>query len=134
MKSERDDINPAANPSGTGCVACLALGGWWLHLRRCAHAVRPTGPVGSHFGLIHSAASAMLARLGILVWVTLRCHPRRTRGKLYTWLMMMRRCAARWRACSTRWGLTPKPTQRPAIFWPRAMQIDQDASLSTSAC
>ena len=36
MKSERDGINPAAKPSGTGCVKCLALGGWWPHLRRCA--------------------------------------------------------------------------------------------------
>jgi hypothetical protein len=36
MKSERDGINPAARPSGTGCVECLAAGGWWLHLRRCA--------------------------------------------------------------------------------------------------
>src|SRR5207249_10874412 len=23
-------------PSGTGCVECLAEGGWWFHLRRCA--------------------------------------------------------------------------------------------------
>jgi Zn-finger in ubiquitin-hydrolases and other protein len=29
-------INPAAGPSGDGCVECLASGGWWLHLRRCA--------------------------------------------------------------------------------------------------
>jgi len=36
MKSGKDGINPAAEPSGTGCVECLALGGWWLHLRRCA--------------------------------------------------------------------------------------------------
>jgi hypothetical protein len=36
MKSERDGINPAVEPSGTGCVECLALGGWWLHFRRCA--------------------------------------------------------------------------------------------------
>jgi Zn-finger in ubiquitin-hydrolases and other protein len=36
MKSERDGINPAAKPSGTGCAECLALGGWWFHLRRCA--------------------------------------------------------------------------------------------------
>ena len=36
MKSERDGINPAAKPSGTGCVECSALGGWWFHLRRCA--------------------------------------------------------------------------------------------------
>ena len=36
MKSEKDGINPAAKPSGTGCVECLPSGGWWLHLRRCA--------------------------------------------------------------------------------------------------
>ncbi len=36
MKSERDGINPAAKPSGTGCVECWGPGGWWLHLRRCA--------------------------------------------------------------------------------------------------
>jgi hypothetical protein len=35
MKSERDGIDPAAKPSGTGCVECSAVGGWWLHLRRC---------------------------------------------------------------------------------------------------
>jgi hypothetical protein len=35
MNSERDGINPAAKPSGTGCVECSAVGGWWLHLRRC---------------------------------------------------------------------------------------------------
>jgi hypothetical protein len=29
-------INPTATPSGLGCAACLATGGWWLHLRRCA--------------------------------------------------------------------------------------------------
>ena len=32
----RDGINTAAQPSGTGCAECLASGGWWLHLRRCA--------------------------------------------------------------------------------------------------
>jgi Zn-finger in ubiquitin-hydrolases and other protein len=36
MKSEREGINALAKPSGTGCVECLATGGWWLHLRRCA--------------------------------------------------------------------------------------------------
>jgi hypothetical protein len=36
MKSKTDGINPAAKPSGTGCVECLAAGAWWLHLRRCA--------------------------------------------------------------------------------------------------
>lgn len=30
------NINQAAPPSGEGCVDCLASGGWWLHLRRCA--------------------------------------------------------------------------------------------------
>lgn len=31
-------IDPAARPSGDGCVECLAGAspGWWLHLRRCA--------------------------------------------------------------------------------------------------
>ncbi|MGD0313112.1 MAG: UBP-type zinc finger domain-containing protein [Acidimicrobiales bacterium] len=29
-------IDPEVPPSGTGCVECLADGGWWLHLRRCA--------------------------------------------------------------------------------------------------
>ena len=29
-------IDPAAPPSGTGCVECLATDGWWFHLRRCA--------------------------------------------------------------------------------------------------
>src|SRR5262249_32859207 len=36
MKSERNGINPAAKPSGTGCVECSGSGGWWFHLRRCA--------------------------------------------------------------------------------------------------
>jgi hypothetical protein len=35
MDSTRD-IDPSAPPSGTGCVECLANGGWWFHLRRCA--------------------------------------------------------------------------------------------------
>jgi hypothetical protein len=29
-------INPAAEPSGTGCAECESGGGWWFHLRRCA--------------------------------------------------------------------------------------------------
>ena len=36
MKREEDGINPLAEPSGTGCLECLAEGGWWFHLRRCA--------------------------------------------------------------------------------------------------
>ncbi len=31
-----DGIDPSVPPSGTGCVECLAAGGWWVHLRRCA--------------------------------------------------------------------------------------------------
>ncbi|MGD0392952.1 MAG: UBP-type zinc finger domain-containing protein [Acidimicrobiales bacterium] len=31
-----DRIDPSVPPSGDGCVECLAAGGWWLHLRRCA--------------------------------------------------------------------------------------------------
>lgn len=30
------EIDPAAEPSGTGCHECSADGGWWFHLRRCA--------------------------------------------------------------------------------------------------
>ena len=30
------DIDPSVPPSGTGCVECDAVGGWWVHLRRCA--------------------------------------------------------------------------------------------------
>lgn len=29
-------IDPSAPPSGTGCGDCDAVGGWWVHLRRCA--------------------------------------------------------------------------------------------------
>ena len=36
MRSEIEGINPSAKPSSIGCVECLATGGWWLHLRRCA--------------------------------------------------------------------------------------------------
>ena len=39
MISVMDDgptIDPAARPSGSGCVECLATDGWWFHLRRCA--------------------------------------------------------------------------------------------------
>jgi hypothetical protein len=29
-------IDASVAPSGSGCVECLAAGGWWFHLRRCA--------------------------------------------------------------------------------------------------
>ena len=31
-----EGIDPSVPPSGTVCVECDAVGGWWLHLRRCA--------------------------------------------------------------------------------------------------
>jgi hypothetical protein len=31
-----DAIDPEVPPSGTGCVECDAVNGWWVHLRRCA--------------------------------------------------------------------------------------------------
>jgi hypothetical protein len=35
--SSAEGIDPAAAPSGAGCADCDAAGGWWVHLRRCAH-------------------------------------------------------------------------------------------------
>ena len=32
--SHLDQIHDV-EPSGPGCVECLASGGWWMHLRRC---------------------------------------------------------------------------------------------------
>ena len=29
-------VDPTVTPSCDGCVECLASGGWWFHLRRCA--------------------------------------------------------------------------------------------------
>jgi hypothetical protein len=29
-------IDPTVPPSGSGCAECEAIGGWWVHLRRCA--------------------------------------------------------------------------------------------------
>jgi hypothetical protein len=29
-------VDLTAVPSGTGCAECEAVGGWWVHLRRCA--------------------------------------------------------------------------------------------------
>lgn len=34
--TDTNAIDPSVPPSGTGCVECLATGGWWVHLRRCA--------------------------------------------------------------------------------------------------
>jgi Zn-finger in ubiquitin-hydrolases and other protein len=36
MALEQVGIDPQVEPSGTGCVECLAAQGWWVHLRRCA--------------------------------------------------------------------------------------------------
>ncbi len=34
--TEITGIDPSVPPSGTGCVECEAVSGWWVHLRRCA--------------------------------------------------------------------------------------------------
>lgn len=34
--TETPGIDPTVTPSGPGCAECLASGGWWFHLRRCA--------------------------------------------------------------------------------------------------
>jgi hypothetical protein len=34
--TEMQGVDPSVPPSGTGCVECEAVQGWWLHLRRCA--------------------------------------------------------------------------------------------------
>lgn len=36
MELQPGDVDAAVPPSGTGCVECDAVGGWWVHLRRCA--------------------------------------------------------------------------------------------------
>jgi Zn-finger in ubiquitin-hydrolases and other protein len=35
--TQQIEIDPTIPPSGPGCVDCEATGGWWFHLRRCAH-------------------------------------------------------------------------------------------------
>ena len=36
MDNVAKTIDPSVPPSGTGCVECDGVGGWWFHLRRCA--------------------------------------------------------------------------------------------------
>ena len=36
MAHDIKEIDAKVEPTGTGCVECLAAGSWWLHLRRCA--------------------------------------------------------------------------------------------------
>jgi hypothetical protein len=36
MAHKTAGIEPGVGPSGDGCAECLASGGWWFHLRRCA--------------------------------------------------------------------------------------------------
>lgn len=31
-----DGVDPSVPPTGSGCLDCDAVGGWWFHLRRCA--------------------------------------------------------------------------------------------------
>ena len=34
--SDIQGIDPQVPPSGVGCADCERIGGWWVHLRRCA--------------------------------------------------------------------------------------------------
>jgi Zn-finger in ubiquitin-hydrolases and other protein len=36
MTQDPVQIDATVPPSGTGCAECMAAGGWWMHLRRCA--------------------------------------------------------------------------------------------------
>ena len=36
MTQDPAQIDVNVPPSGTGCAECIAAGGWWMHLRRCA--------------------------------------------------------------------------------------------------
>ena len=35
MTQQMTGVDPTVPPSGTGCAECDAVGGWWVHLRRC---------------------------------------------------------------------------------------------------
>jgi hypothetical protein len=63
MKSEREGINALAEPSGTGCVECLATGGWRLHLRRCAECGH--GDVADDKSHCSAAAAAIAATASV---------------------------------------------------------------------
>jgi hypothetical protein len=53
-------INPDVGPSGEGCAECLASGGWWIHLRRCAQC----GHVGCCDSSLSKHASKHAAECG----------------------------------------------------------------------
>jgi hypothetical protein len=58
-------VDPSAPPSGMGCAECLAAGGWWVHLRRCAACGHigccDTSP-GQHATAHHAATGHPLIR------------------------------------------------------------------------
>ena len=54
------DIDPSVPPSGTGCVECDAMGGWWVHLRRCARC----GHIGCCDDSLNTHATAHAAASG----------------------------------------------------------------------
>jgi hypothetical protein len=58
--SEIPGIDPAAVPSGTGCVECEAAAGWWVHLRRCAQC----GHIGCCDDSLSKHASSHAAQSG----------------------------------------------------------------------
>jgi hypothetical protein len=53
-------VDPTVSPSGTGCVECEAVQGWWVHLRRCAQC----GHIGCCDTSPEQHASAHAAKTG----------------------------------------------------------------------
>ena len=47
-------IDTAVAPSGTGCLECDRIGGWWVHLRRCA----TCGHIGCGGSSLHPHSTA----------------------------------------------------------------------------
>jgi hypothetical protein len=47
--TDRAAVEPTVPPSGDGCLDCEAVGGWWLHLRRCV--------ICGHVGCCNSSPS-----------------------------------------------------------------------------
>jgi hypothetical protein len=65
MTRVNSEIDPSVKPGGVGCAECLAGGGWWLHLRRCAKCGHigccdssPSQHARAHF---HSARHSVIA-------------------------------------------------------------------------
>jgi hypothetical protein len=91
MKPAREGINPAAKPSGTGCVECLAQGRWWFHLRRCAECGHigccdssPNRHASKHYATpgTRSSRASSRASIGFTTTVLKKPSPARSFGLL----------------------------------------------------